>query len=273
MTIRSAFRRLKTLKRLVMISWIFATFVIASGVISSYYFFTERATLSTEVSSFSKEIRDIQYIRSLSQAYLSMSSEDTSKSNSEIGSQGSIRLLETIEVQPLTREIASDLDFESLPANQRPLAVLELLARLDAHTMATTNSTALATRNMTDITLALMGASLLTLLFGLILPYLLTRKLLELAQTVRHQVSHTVAETVAEWVKAQQRFGDEAFKNPQFWMQVSSLALEAYAPYIDSPNARILSDLVTAVRDEIQKIEPKKSENTQSDSRPQLKIA
>lgn len=99
----------------------------------------------------------------------------------------------------------------------------------------------------------LIVIGLLTLIFGLILPsmifYLMSRGL----NKIRLEIQKSAIEFIKDWGKIRDQFGNDAFKNAEFWLQII-LLLGSFSGRMSShPLAQISSEFAHLIRLELQK--------------------
>lgn len=104
-----------------------------------------------------------------------------------------------------------------------------------------------------DTSKLLIITGLLTLLFGVMLPSFVTYLMGRALNHIRVELQNTALSLVKTWSETRAGFGDGAFKNVEFWLQIL-LLFGSYSNRISShPAAQISSELAHLVRIELQK--------------------
>jgi len=97
----------------------------------------------------------------------------------------------------------------------------------------------------------LFAVAVLTLIFGIVLPVLLFGLLTKLLNKARIEMQKQVKEWIDGWVDGTRKEG--AFKDPQFWVNMSLLSIELVARYYKHPIAEVGGDISKLIRQELEK--------------------
>lgn len=99
----------------------------------------------------------------------------------------------------------------------------------------------------------LIVTGLLTLIFGLILPSFIIYLMSQGLNHIRIEMQNTVFDFIKNWNITRDNFGDEAFKNVEFWLQIILLIGSTGGRMSSHPVAKISSELAHIIRLELQK--------------------
>jgi hypothetical protein len=97
-----------------------------------------------------------------------------------------------------------------------------------------------------------------TLVFGIILPLLVIYLMGRAINVLRLQIQNAAIEFLQSWAQTKASFGDDAFKNVDFWLQMLLLIGQASGSMSRHPAVIIASEMAYLIRIELQK---KKAEN------------
>lgn len=92
-----------------------------------------------------------------------------------------------------------------------------------------------------------------TLLFGLVLPGFVLWRLTRLLKSSTEQLRHTAREIVDEWLRQNDKYGAEPFKNPEFWVQLFLLTTQFSGRAMGHPMAQLAGEMAGLVRHELEK--------------------
>jgi len=104
-----------------------------------------------------------------------------------------------------------------------------------------------------DSTRLLIAIGAITLLFGLVLPNVVLYFMGKTLNGLRRELQDAAIQFLKQWSETKAGFGDEAFKNVDFWMQIVLLVGSQSGRFSNHPALQIGSELAHLVRIELQK--------------------
>lgn len=104
-----------------------------------------------------------------------------------------------------------------------------------------------------DTTRLLIAVGCLTLIFGILLPLFVLYRLGRTLDRMRNEMQNAALEFVKSWSETKAGFGDEAFKNVEFWLQVLLLLGHQAGQLSGHPAAQIAGEFAHLLRVELQK--------------------
>jgi Sec-independent protein translocase protein TatA/cell division protein FtsB len=93
----------------------------------------------------------------------------------------------------------------------------------------------------------------ITLLFGLILPTIISSYMGRALNNARKEMQNAALEFIKAWGEAKAGMGEDAFKNVEFWLQILLLVGQQTSRLSSHPAAQITGELAYLVRIELQK--------------------
>ena len=93
----------------------------------------------------------------------------------------------------------------------------------------------------------------LALFFGLILPLYFLHKLGRQIAAVKADLQKSAQEITREWMHALTQFGDQPFKNIDFWLHISLLVATYLGQTSYHPSVQLMSEMARLIRLELQK--------------------
>lgn len=104
-----------------------------------------------------------------------------------------------------------------------------------------------------DTTKLIIIAGAITLLFGIIAPTLILYLMGRALNHARREIQATALQFVKTWAETKAGFGEDAFKNIDFWLQILLLVSNHAAKMSSHPAIQITSEIVHIVRLELLK--------------------
>ncbi len=95
--------------------------------------------------------------------------------------------------------------------------------------------------------------SALSLLFGLLLPLYCFTRILRILVRTKDDLQKAAQNIVAEWLKAAHRFGEDPFRNIEFWLHIVLIAASYLGESSRHPAAQVAGELAHLVRRELKK--------------------
>ncbi len=98
-------------------------------------------------------------------------------------------------------------------------------------------------------------ATICIIIFGVILPYLIAKKIQHRLEELKKEVEIQIQNWVKTWIKELNFYGQDAYKNPDFWLKIGLLAVEQAAQYTSHPGVYMGAEMARIVRMELDKIQ------------------
>jgi hypothetical protein len=108
-------------------------------------------------------------------------------------------------------------------------------------------------KSFDNLTRVLMWTGLVTLLFGLILPQYVLYKMGKTLNAIRIEMQQSALQFIKVWAETRAGFGEDAFKNVDFWMQILLLTTQHLSRLSSHPALQVTSELAFLVREELKK--------------------
>ena len=108
-----------------------------------------------------------------------------------------------------------------------------------------------ADEKMRDLTLQLIYLGVFTLIFGILIPFLLFRRLIQEVAQAKHKVEEKLSHWIAHWFQTHKAHGEKSFQDPVFWLQILLLTVEVFAPQSKNPIAGFLLEFAPILRKEL----------------------
>lgn len=99
----------------------------------------------------------------------------------------------------------------------------------------------------------LIMVGLATLLFGLVLPIIIMYFMGRTLQGIRREMQSAALDFIRSWAEAKAGFGDEAFRNVEFWLQILLLLGERTSHLSSHPVVQITGEIAYLIRLELKK--------------------
>lgn len=98
-------------------------------------------------------------------------------------------------------------------------------------------------------------ATLCIIIFGVGMPYMLAQKIQVKIKELKKEVEIQIQNWVKTWIKELNFYGQDAYKNPDFWLKIGLLAVEQAAQYTSHPGVYMGAEMARIVRMELDKIQ------------------
>lgn len=95
--------------------------------------------------------------------------------------------------------------------------------------------------------------SFLSLTFGLLLPLYCFARISKILVRTKEDLQKAAQNIVAEWLKAAHRFGEDPFRNIEFWLHIVLIAAAYLGESSRHPAAQVAGELAHLVRRELKK--------------------
>lgn len=95
--------------------------------------------------------------------------------------------------------------------------------------------------------------SALSLIFGLLLPLYCFHRISRILVRTKDDLQKAAQNIVAEWLKAAHRFGEDPFRNIEFWLHIVLIAAAYIGESSRHPAAQVAAELAHLVRRELKK--------------------
>lgn len=105
----------------------------------------------------------------------------------------------------------------------------------------------------TNVVRLIIVVSLLSLTFGLLLPLYCFARISRILVRTKDDLQKAAQNIVAEWLKAAHRFGEDPFRNIEFWLHIVLIAAAYVGESSRHPAAQIAGELAHLVRRELKK--------------------
>jgi hypothetical protein len=99
--------------------------------------------------------------------------------------------------------------------------------------------------------LMILGFSIL--IFGILLPIVLFKRLQTEITVARHKVEEKVSHWIAGWFESHSQHEESPFQDPVFWIKVVLLSAETFAPQSSHPFMQFIGEFAPTLRKEIEK--------------------
>jgi hypothetical protein len=143
------------------------------------------------------------------------------------------------------------IGFISTAETETELSRLE--KELSAKKQSNIETMLLQMKSFDNLTRVLLWTGLATLLFGLILPQYVLYKMGKTLNAIRLEMQHSALQFIKVWAETRAGFGDGAFKNVDFWMQILLLSTQHMSRLSSHPALQVTSELAYLVREELKK--------------------
>src|SRR5690606_16464353 len=90
-------------------------------------------------------------------------------------------------------------------------------------------------RKMDEVHWELFATSVLTILFGIVLPYFYIVKIKHKILALKLEVEKQVQAWVRGWFEAYREHGEDSFEKSEFWLRIVMLSVEQFAHYSTHP--------------------------------------
>ena len=110
-----------------------------------------------------------------------------------------------------------------------------------------------ANERIANVTVQLVVVAALTLLFGVLIPAWIFRRLMREVSNARRELETRVSHWVVQWAETYARHGEKPFQDAVFWLEVVTLSVESFAPQSKNPAMGFLAELAPLIRRELQK--------------------
>jgi hypothetical protein len=100
---------------------------------------------------------------------------------------------------------------------------------------------------------------ILTLIFGFLVPYIVIRLSTTMLNTVRLEMQKTAYDVMKTWSEERTKYGEQAFQNVDFWLQIL-LTMGHHSGRLSShPMAQMLGELAFLMQKELTRLESERS--------------
>ncbi len=107
-------------------------------------------------------------------------------------------------------------------------------------------------QTMNEIHWELITTATLTILFGVVLPYLLILRIKYRIEQLKREVEKQVQSWVKGWFETYREFGEDSFQKSEFWLKIIMLSVEQFAQYSTHPAVYMSAEISKIVRAELE---------------------
>jgi hypothetical protein len=97
--------------------------------------------------------------------------------------------------------------------------------------------------------MALIGLG--TLCFGIILPAYFLHRISQQIKHIRLQTERMMAQWISMWLETYKTYHGNAYREPQFWLNVMLFSFETVSGHIDHPVLHVLAEFAPLLRQEM----------------------
>ncbi len=222
-------------------------FSTLGGVSSSLWFFKHRLEIAKHIEVYTSELNIVNTLESSLlrlRHHNSESYEDyfvRRRTFEDLKSQVAYSTIEKLgTIDPETYKFSDSSLDTFLTANKRQLESLnrDLITKFEM---------------FDDAARSAIVFGFLTLFLGIIMPLVLIALIAKLSAKAKTQVERQLSKSIAQWVQSKESYGEQAFKNPKFWAEISLVLVENLNIYWSSPASTVLNELAPIIRSEISK--------------------
>ena len=258
--IDALFRKWTFYKRCLVTAVVLNVFSVSTSLVLGIYFFTQKSDLGVEQEMNLSQVNSIDQIReeiqmiTNSQAIIVkknwLSPENQKNLFSTIEKWHGIKAqLQNLAITAESVEFSDALGLEPYSASR--------MAELDIKLKTLREQKLLSLKQnlnrFYDLSSVLIWVGALTVVFGFILPLLTIYALSRTVNHIRQELQKAVFDFIKDFTKTKLGFGDEAFKNPEFWLQILLLASQSASHFSSHPAVHILGETAQIIRLELQR--------------------
>lgn len=107
-------------------------------------------------------------------------------------------------------------------------------------------------KTMNEIHWELIATASLTILFGVIFPYLYILQIKNRIEQLKKEVEQQVQTWVKGWFETYREHGEDSFQKSEFWLKIVMLSIEQLAQYSTHPGVYMASEISKIIRSELE---------------------
>jgi predicted membrane-bound mannosyltransferase len=114
----------------------------------------------------------------------------------------------------------------------------------------------LQTNDIRALHLGIVGLGVL--IFGLVIPTLIFKRIADMRGAIRKQTEETISRLVSGWMESYKEADGNIIEDPLFWANIALLAVEVFGENSKHPAVVTLMEFIPVIRQELKKNKTKK---------------